>query len=109
MERSSKLRVLMNLSLMAAVILLLAKVTAAAMIGSSAIYSDAAESIVHLIVVCFGSYAIQVAQKPADESHHCGRAAGSGSLQNKRMGLVGPHRRNAGRVQYPANRLSSVS
>lgn len=72
MDRSRKLRVLMNLSLVAAVILLLAKVTAAAMTGSSAIYSDAAESIVHLIVVCFGSYAIRVAQKPADESHHYG-------------------------------------
>ena len=62
----------MNLSLVAAVFLLLAKVTAAALTGSSAIYSDAAESVVHLLVVCFGSYALRVAQRPADDSHHYG-------------------------------------
>ena len=72
MDRTAKLRFLMNLSLVAAVFLLLAKVTAAAMTGSSAIYSDAAESVVHLLVVCFGSYALRVAQRPADDHHHYG-------------------------------------
>lgn len=62
----------MNVSLVTAIILLLAKVTAAALTGSSAIYSDAAESVVHLFVVIFGSYALRMAHKPADESHHYG-------------------------------------
>ena len=42
----------MNLSLVAAVVLLGAKVTAAVVTGSSAIYSDAAESVVHFLAVC---------------------------------------------------------
>ncbi len=63
---------MMNISLAVAVVLLTAKVVAAALTGSSAIYSDAAESIVHVLVVAFGSYALRVAHKPADESHHYG-------------------------------------
>ncbi len=62
----------MNLSLGVAVVLLVAKVTAAIITGSSAIYSDAAESVVHVLVVCFGSYALRMARKPADDSHHYG-------------------------------------
>lgn len=63
---------LMNASLAVAVILLVAKVWAAILTGSSAIYSDAAESVVHVLVVCFGSYALRMARKPADDSHHYG-------------------------------------
>ena len=72
MSSSLDQRRLMNLSLAVAVVLLIAKVTAAVLTGSSAIYSDAAESVVHLCVVCFGSYALRVAHKPADECHHYG-------------------------------------
>lgn len=72
MGRLRDQRVLMNISLLVAVVLLAAKVTAAALTGSSAIYSDAAESVVHVLVVLFGSYALRVAQRPADESHHYG-------------------------------------
>ena len=63
---------MMNLSLCAAVVLLVAKVAAAFVTGSSAIYSDAAESIVHLLAVCFATWALRLAHKPADESHHFG-------------------------------------
>lgn len=63
---------MMNLSLAAAVVLLGAKVTAAAVTGSSAIYSDAAESIVHLLAVGFAAWALRLAHKPADETHHFG-------------------------------------
>jgi cation diffusion facilitator family transporter len=63
---------LMNLSLAAAVVLLLAKVTAAVVTGSSAIYSDAAESVVHLLAVGFAAWALRLANKPADETHHFG-------------------------------------
>lgn len=63
---------IMNLSLGAAVVLLLIKVTAAVVTGSSAIYSDAAESVVHLLAVAFAAWALRLAHKPADETHHFG-------------------------------------
>ncbi len=63
---------IMNLSLATAVVLLGAKVTAAAVTGSSAIYSDAAESVVHLLAVAFATWALRLAHKPADETHHFG-------------------------------------
>lgn len=62
----------MNLSLAAAIVLLGAKVTAAVITGSSAIYSDAAESVVHLLAVAFATWALRLAHKPADETHHFG-------------------------------------
>lgn len=62
----------MNLSLGAAVVLLGAKVTAAVITGSSAVYSDAAESVVHLLAVGFAAWALRLAHKPADETHHFG-------------------------------------
>lgn len=62
----------MNFSLAAAVLLLGAKVTAAVVTGSSAIYSDAAESVVHFLAVCFAVWALRLAHKPADETHHFG-------------------------------------
>lgn len=62
----------MNFSLVAAIVLLGAKVTAAVVTGSSAIYSDAAESVVHFLAVCFASWALRLAHKPADETHHFG-------------------------------------
>jgi cation diffusion facilitator family transporter len=62
----------MNLSLAAAVVLLGAKVTAAVVTGSSAVYSDAAESVVHLLAVAFAAWALRLAHKPADETHHFG-------------------------------------
>lgn len=63
---------MMNLSLAVAVVLLGAKVTAAVVTGSSAIYSDAAESVVHFLAVCFAAWALRLAHKPADETHHFG-------------------------------------
>lgn len=62
----------MNLSLAAAMVLLVVKVTAAVVTGSSAIYSDAAESVVHLLAVAFATWALRLAHKPADETHHFG-------------------------------------
>lgn len=63
---------MMNLSLAAAVLLLGAKVTAAVITQSSAVYSDAAESVVHLLAVGFAAWALRIANKPADETHHFG-------------------------------------
>ena len=62
----------MNLSLGVAVLLLAAKVMAAVVTGSSAVYSDAAESVVHLLAVGFAAWALRLAHKPADETHHFG-------------------------------------
>jgi len=63
---------LINLSLVVAVVLLVVKVVAAILTGSSAIYSDAIESVVHLFAVLVASWALRIAQKPADASHHFG-------------------------------------
>ncbi len=62
----------MNLSLAAAILLLGVKVIAAVMTESSAVYSDAAESVVHLLAVVFAAMALRLAHKPADETHHFG-------------------------------------
>ena len=62
----------MNLSLVAALVLLGVKVTGAVMTGSSAIYSDAAESVVHFLAVAFACWAVRLSVKPADETHHFG-------------------------------------
>ena len=59
-------------SLVSAGGLLAAKVVAAALTGSSAIYSDAAESVVHFLAVAFAVWALRWAHKPADEDHHYG-------------------------------------
>lgn len=63
---------MMSFSLAAAFVLLGAKVTAAVVTGSSAIYSDAAESVVHFLAVCFAVWALRLVHKPADETHHFG-------------------------------------
>lgn len=62
----------MNASLAVGIFLLAIKLWAAARTGSSAIYSDAAESVVHLLAVVFASYSLRVAAKPPDETHHFG-------------------------------------
>lgn len=63
---------MMYFSLATAGVLLAAKVTAAVVTGSSAIYSDAAESVVHFLAVCFAVWALHLVHKPADETHHFG-------------------------------------
>lgn len=62
----------MNWSLWIAAVLLVTKIVAATITGSSAIYSDAAESVVHLLAVSFATWALRLAHKPADETHHFG-------------------------------------
>lgn len=65
-------RKLMNASLVVALLLLGLKVVAAAKTGSAAIFSDAAESVVHALAVCFAWWALRISYKPADEMHHFG-------------------------------------
>src|SRR5262249_52023932 len=54
------------------VLMLLMKIYAFVITGSSAILSDAAESIVHLLAVGFAAYSLHLSLKPADESHRYG-------------------------------------
>jgi len=63
---------IMLVSLVVAVILLGLKVWAAGVTHSSALYSDAAESFVHLIAVIIAVRALQMSHKPADDDHHFG-------------------------------------
>jgi cation diffusion facilitator family transporter len=63
---------IMLISLGVAVILLGLKVWAAGVTHSSALYSDAAESFVHLIAVIIAVRALQMSHKPADDDHHFG-------------------------------------
>lgn len=62
----------MTLSLVVAVVLLIVKVIAAAVTGSSAIYSDAAESVTHVLAVAFAAWALRLSHKPSDDTHHFG-------------------------------------
>lgn len=63
---------IMLVSLGVAVILLGLKAWAAWTTHSSALYSDAAESFVHLIAVIIAVRALQLSHKPADDEHHFG-------------------------------------
>jgi len=65
-------RRLINLSLAVAILLLTVKVSASILTGSSAIYSDALESVVHLFAVLFAAWALRISQRPADATHHFG-------------------------------------
>ena len=62
----------MNISFVVSVALLAVKIAAAAITGSSAIYSDAAESVVNVLAAAFASYTLRLSRKPADEDHHYG-------------------------------------
>ena len=58
-------RFAMNLSLAIGVLMLAGKVTAAWFTGSSAIFSDAAESVVHVIAVAFAVFSLWLSTRPA--------------------------------------------
>lgn len=62
----------MNLSLAVGVLMLAAKWTAFLITGSSVIFSDAAESVVHIIAVWFAWYALRLTSRPPDKEHHYG-------------------------------------
>ncbi|HBB26789.1 MAG TPA: cation transporter, partial [Bacteroidetes bacterium] len=62
----------MNLSLATGVLMLVAKWIAYVLTGSAVIFSDAAESVVHIVAVWFAWYALRVGAKPPDEEHPYG-------------------------------------
>lgn len=64
----------MSLSVAVGLLMLLLKFGAYALTGSTAILSDAAESIVHIFAVLFAAYSLWLSLKPADEQHPYGHA-----------------------------------
>ena len=58
----------MKLSLWVGLLMLVLKAAACWVTGSSAILSDAAESVVHIVAVGFAFYSLQLSYKPADEN-----------------------------------------
>ena len=59
----------MRLSLAVGFLMLVTKVIACWMTGSTAILSDAAESVVHVVAVSFAAYSLWLSRKPPDPSH----------------------------------------
>ncbi len=64
----------MNLSLWVGVLMLIIKMTAYILTNSTAILSDAAESVVHIAAVSFAAYSLRLSYKPADSNHLFGHA-----------------------------------
>lgn len=64
----------MRLSLIVGIGMFFLKFYAYALTHSSAILSDATESIVHVLAVGFAAYSLRLASKPADQEHHYGHA-----------------------------------
>lgn len=71
-EEANMARFAMRLSLMVGFGMLGMKVFAYAITGSVAILSDAAESVVHVVAVCFAAYSLWLSLRPPDRTHHYG-------------------------------------
>ncbi len=69
-----ELRVAMNLSLWIGLLMLGIKMGGYLITGSTAILSDAAESVVHVVAVGFAAYSLRVSVRPADVHHLYGHA-----------------------------------
>ena len=57
-------RFAIHLSLIAGMLMLLGKVTAYFLTGSAAIFSDAAESVVHVVAVAFAAFSLRLSTRP---------------------------------------------
>jgi len=64
--RIREMRLAMTLSLAVGFAMLAGKWAAYAITGSAAIFSDAAESVVHVVAVGFAAYSLRLSSKPAD-------------------------------------------
>src|SRR5579863_8092931 len=58
-------RFAMRISLVVGMLMLVGKVTAFAVTGSSAVFSDAAESVVHVVAVAFAVFSLWLSLRPA--------------------------------------------
>jgi len=65
LQQHREARLAMRLSLVVGVLMLTGKMTAYLLTGSSAIFSDAAESVVHVVVVAFALFSLWLSTRPA--------------------------------------------
>lgn len=65
-------RFAMRLSLAFGVAMLLGKTAAYLLTGSAAIFSDAAESVIHVVAVSFAAFSLRLSTRPADERFRYG-------------------------------------
>lgn len=73
------------LSLIVGIGMFVSKMTAYFLTGSSAIFSDAAESVVHVVATSIALYSIYLSSKPADETH----LYGHGNIEYFSAGMEG--------------------
>ena len=73
------------LSLIIGILMFLSKMGAFLITGSAAIFSDAAESVVHVLATSMALYSIILSSKPADESH----LYGHGNIEYFSAGIEG--------------------
>jgi cation diffusion facilitator family transporter len=66
-RKAQQMRFAMRLSLVFGMLMLAGKVTAYVVTGSTAILSDAAESVVHVIAVGFAAFALSLSTRPANQ------------------------------------------
>lgn len=71
-KQQSDARFAMRLSLIVGVLMLVGKVAAYLFTGSSAIFSDAAESVVHVVAVAFAVFSLWLSARPAVPQFHYG-------------------------------------
>ena len=71
-KQHSDARFAMRLSLIVGVLMLVGKVGAYLFTGSSAIFSDAAESVVHVVAVAFAVFSLWLSTRPAVPQFHYG-------------------------------------
>jgi cation diffusion facilitator family transporter len=71
-KQQSDSRFAMRLSLIVGVLMLVGKVAAYLFTGSSAIFSDAAESVVHVVAVAFAVFSLWLSTRPAVPHFHYG-------------------------------------
>ena len=71
-QQNRDARFAMRLSLFVGVLMLAGKLTAYLLTGSSAIFSDAAESVVHVVVVAFAVFSLWLSTRPAVPHFHYG-------------------------------------
>lgn len=62
----------MRASVVVGVLMLAGKMLAWWLTGSAAIFSDAAESVVHVVAIAFAAASLRLSYRPADERHHYG-------------------------------------
>ena len=71
-QQNHDARIAMWLSLIVAFLMLVGKVTAYLFTGSSAVFSDAAESVVHVVAVAFAVFSLWLSTRPVAPQFHYG-------------------------------------